>query len=77
MRQSLLSESNESKLDRITAGIDNVLFHYVQLNMTEGILICPTENQLTSSTAISVLNNFRKTSQHIHQIFQNTLRFKV
>ncbi|KAF5301487.1 hypothetical protein FQR65_LT08790 [Abscondita terminalis] len=76
IRQSLLIDMVEKKPDRLTAGADNVLFHYVQLDVSEGIILCPPEVHLNSVTSEVVLNNFRKCAQNIHDLFQNTLRFK-
>ncbi|KAK4883073.1 hypothetical protein RN001_006392 [Aquatica leii] len=76
IRQSLLIDMVEKKPNRLTSGTDNVLFHYVHLDTTEGILLSPPDVQTNSVTLEVVLNNFRKCAQNIHDLFQNTLRYK-
>lgn len=55
---------------RITSGPENILFHYVQIEVGEGILLAPTN---TSSSSI-VIGHFRRTCLIIHKILQNTMR---
>lgn len=61
---------------RLTAGEDNNLIHYVHFDSTEGVLLCPP-SQVQSTHLQHVLNNFRNTAQLIHELLQNTVRFKV
>lgn len=56
---------------RITAGKDNVLFHYVQIESGEGILLAPPCLQSANLIAYS----FQKASILIHNILQNTIRY--
>lgn len=56
---------------RITAGNENVLFHYVQIELGEAYLLAPTniiDNQ--------IITTFRKTCLLIHTVLQNTLKFR-
>lgn len=77
LKQSLLCEVKNLSPMRLTAGEENVLFHYVHLDETEGLLMCPVESTVPSPTLELILNNFRRCSQNIHDLFKNTLRFKV
>ncbi|KAJ8939448.1 hypothetical protein NQ318_023074 [Aromia moschata] len=76
IRQTLLSERVDNNPVQITPGNENVLYHFIQLDITEGILICPPESKLQSQTYDAIINNFRRTCQKIHSLFQHTLRFK-
>ncbi|KAK5650403.1 hypothetical protein RI129_001432 [Pyrocoelia pectoralis] len=76
LRQSLLVDMTEKKPNRLTFGNENVLYHYVQLDENEGILLCPSDTQIYSTTLDVILNSFRKCAQNIHDIFKNTLRLK-
>ncbi|CAH0559223.1 unnamed protein product [Brassicogethes aeneus] len=76
IRQSLLNETEDYRPIQITAGQENVLYHFLQLDTAEGILICPPESRVQSQTLQLVLSNFRRCCQKIHSLLQNTLRFK-
>lgn len=77
IRQNLLCDTEDCRPIQLTTGNENILYHFVQLDMTEGILLCPPESKLQTQTYELILNNFRKCCQQIHTLFQNTLRFKV
>lgn len=77
IRQSLLSETEDYRPLQLTAGSENVLYHFIHLDTTEGIILCPAEHKTTSQTYEAILNNFRQCCQNIHALFQSTLRFKV
>lgn len=77
IRQSLLTETEDYRPVQLTSGTENVLYHFIQLDATEGILLCPAETKSSSQTYEFILNNFRQCCQKIHALFQNTLRFKV
>lgn len=77
MRQTLLTETEDYRPMQLTSGGENVLFYFVQLDTTEGIIICPPESSVPSQTLDIILNKFRECCQKIHALFQNTLRFKV
>lgn len=77
IRQSLLNEMDDVQPLCLTAGKENVLYHYVQFDSTEGVLLLPPECRVNSLTLSSILQNFRCCSHNIHRLFQNTLRFKV
>lgn len=53
------------------------MYHFIHLDTTEGIILCPAEPKTTSQTYEAILNNFRQCCQKIHALFQSTLRFKV
>ncbi|KAI4458438.1 protein inturned [Holotrichia oblita] len=76
IRQSLLNEMEEVQPLCLTAGKENVLYHYVHFDSTEGILLLPPECRANSLTLNTILQNFRNCSHNIHKLFQNTLRFK-
>lgn len=77
IRQTLLNEMEDLQPSCLTAGKENVLYHYVQFDSTEGILLHPPECRINSATLNIILQNFRSCSHNIHKLFQNTLRFKV
>uniref|UniRef100_A0A1B6CYB8 Protein inturned n=1 Tax=Clastoptera arizonana TaxID=38151 RepID=A0A1B6CYB8_9HEMI len=73
--KSLLSDIDYLVPSRLTAGDENNLIHYVQFDSTEGTLLAPS-SQMQSLHMQHILNNFRDTSQLIHGLLQNTVRFK-
>lgn len=73
MSETLLREVSDVLPSKITAGNENVLFHYVQIEVGQGILLAPTG--LASNDPI--ISAFRKTSLLIHNILQNTIRFVI
>ncbi|XP_045482988.1 protein inturned [Harmonia axyridis] len=76
LKQMLLTETEGIQPIQITAGPSNVLYHFVQFDKLEGILLSPPECRIESTTRKTVLSNFRKCCQHLHSLFQNTIRFK-
>lgn len=77
IRQSLLNETEDVKLQCLTAGRENVLFHFVQFDSLEGIILAPPQCKVNNDTFKLIVNNFRKCCHDIHKLFGNTLRFKV
>ena len=77
IRQSLLNETEYVKLQCLTAGKENVLFHFVQFDSLEGIILSPPQCKANNDTFKLIINNFRKHCHDIHKLFGNTLRFKV
>ncbi|XP_068082746.1 protein inturned isoform X2 [Anabrus simplex] len=79
VRQTLLSDVEDLLPSKLTAGEENVLFHYVHLDTTEGILLCPPVNreQVQSTRLQEILYNFRRSCQAIHSLLQNTVQFKA
>ncbi|XP_046985354.1 protein inturned isoform X1 [Schistocerca americana] len=63
---------------KLTTGDDNVLFHYVDLNICEGVLLSPSvfSEQMQSQKMQEILTNFKLSSQAIHKLLQNTVSFK-
>ncbi|CAG9826275.1 unnamed protein product [Diabrotica balteata] len=76
IRQYILSEMEGFQPVQLTAGSEKILYHFVQLNISEGVLLCPPETQNPSPTFSFILNNFRNSCLKIHFLFQNTVRFK-
>ncbi|XP_019754086.1 protein inturned isoform X1 [Dendroctonus ponderosae] len=76
IRQSLLSDQGGFLPVQLTCGRHNVLFHFVQLDSTEGMLVTPLECNLQYEMYPLIMNNFRRCCQNIHDLFQSTLRFK-
>lgn len=77
LRQSILSDTELTQPQQLTSGKENVLFHFVQFDSTEGVIVRPPECCIQSHTMEVVLHNFRQASLKIHSIFENTMRFKV
>lgn len=63
-------DQNNYSIDRVTAGRDNVLFHFVQIEMGEGVILAPPSTHSTNIISYS----FQKASLLIHSILQNTIR---
>ncbi|KAL3279394.1 hypothetical protein HHI36_016904 [Cryptolaemus montrouzieri] len=76
IKQMLLTETADVQPIQIATGAANVLYHYVQFDALEGILISPPEYKVESRTQKIVISSFRKCCQQIHGLFQNTIRFK-
>lgn len=71
MTETLLKEVGDIIPSKLTAGSDNVLYYYVQLEVGEGILLAPTTNQNPI-----VIEAFRNAAHSIHEILQETIRFR-
>uniref|UniRef100_A0A1B0DPZ1 Uncharacterized protein n=1 Tax=Phlebotomus papatasi TaxID=29031 RepID=A0A1B0DPZ1_PHLPP len=69
--ETLLKEVSDIIPSRLTSGHSNVLLHYVQLEIGEGILLAPTNTQNTE-----LIRTFRQTCFLIHTVLQNTIRFR-
>ncbi|XP_063243718.1 protein inturned [Bacillus rossius redtenbacheri] len=77
VRKSLLSQVDDILPTKLTAGKQNALFHYVRLDLTEGVLLCPPSPGHAPAPALAeVLHNFRRSCQAIHALLQNTVHFK-
>ncbi|RVE48839.1 hypothetical protein evm_006489 [Chilo suppressalis] len=80
IRKSLLNDIDQATTHRITAGDDNVLFHFMQLEYGTGILIAPVKNIETRANNILysfILKTFRSACQRIHELLQHSIRFKT
>lgn len=71
MTETLLKEVGDILPSKLTSGLDNVLFHYVQLDVGEGLLMAPTVN-----IHPMILEAFRNAAHSIHEVLQNTIRFR-
>ncbi|XP_075213608.1 protein inturned-like [Lycorma delicatula] len=61
----------------LLAGKQNSLFHYVQLDKLEGVMLCPPVGRETNQPLLNlVLEKFRSSAQTIHSLLQNTVQFK-
>ncbi|XP_023014515.2 inturned planar cell polarity protein [Leptinotarsa decemlineata] len=76
IRQYILSETEDFQPLQLTSGNENVLYHFVQLDIAKGILLCPPESPDPSLTYSFIMDNFKRCSLKMHKLFQNTLRFK-
>lgn len=76
IRDNLLNQVEYLLPNKLTAGEKNYLYHYVHLDLTEGILLSshPIE---TSSKDNKILINFNKCVHMIHRLLHNTVRFKT
>lgn len=62
----------------LLAGKQNSLFHYVQLDKLEGIMLCPPIGRENSSSLLNlILDKFHSSAEIIHSLLQNTVQFKV
>ncbi|CAH0719908.1 unnamed protein product, partial [Brenthis ino] len=79
IRKSLLDELNHVTVKRITAGEENVLFHFVQLESEKGIFIAPVKNiemQANNALYSYIVKTFRSASKKIHELMQHSIKFK-
>ncbi|KAJ0183376.1 hypothetical protein K1T71_001352 [Dendrolimus kikuchii] len=79
IRKSLLSEINRVTVHRITAGEDNVLFHFMQFESEKGVLLAPVKDIETKANNVLysyILKTFRSACKKIHELLQHSLRFK-
>nr|CAD7256754.1 unnamed protein product [Timema shepardi] len=78
IKQALFTDVGGIIPAKLTAGEHNVLFHYVHLDLTEGILLCPPVDRTVASSGrlAEILNNFRHSCQVIHVLLRNTVHFK-
>nr|CAD7438326.1 unnamed protein product [Timema bartmani] len=78
IKQALFTDVGGIIPAKLTAGEHNVLFHYVHLDLTEGILLCPPVDRTVASSGrlAEILNNFRRSCQVIHVLLRNTVHFK-
>ncbi|XP_060801424.1 protein inturned isoform X2 [Amyelois transitella] len=80
IRKSLLNEIDRVTTHRITAGDENVLFHFVQLDTAKGVLIAPVKNieaQANNALYSYIIKTFRSACRRIHEILQHNIRFKA
>ncbi|XP_053604737.1 protein inturned [Plodia interpunctella] len=80
MRKSLLNEIDRVTTHRITAGDENVLFHFVQLDSAKGMLIAPVKNieaQANNALYSYIIGTFRSACRRIHDLLQHSIRFKT
>ncbi|CAK1555191.1 unnamed protein product [Leptosia nina] len=79
IRKSLLGELDNVKIQRITAGDENVLFHFVNLESERGILLAPVatiDNESSSAIYKYIISTFRTTCKRIHELLQHGIKFK-
>ncbi|CAB3254886.1 unnamed protein product [Arctia plantaginis] len=79
IRKSLLNDINHVTVQRITAGDENVLFHFVELESEKGILIAPVKNieiQANNVLYSYIIKTFRSACKRIHELLQHSIRFK-
>ncbi|KPI94755.1 hypothetical protein RR46_11759 [Papilio xuthus] len=65
------------KIFRITAGEENVLFHFVQLESEKGVLIAPMktiEMQANNVLYSYIVATFRKACKKIHELLQYSMK---
>ncbi|XP_031848472.1 inturned planar cell polarity protein isoform X3 [Nomia melanderi] len=75
IRENLLNQAEYLTPKILTTGEKNYLYHYVHLDMTEGILLSskPLESPEKDHT---IIVNFNKCVHIIHRLLHNTVRFK-
>ncbi|XP_023937398.2 protein inturned [Bicyclus anynana] len=79
IRKSLLEELDHVTVQRITAGEENVLFHFIQLESEKGVLIAPVRNiELQANNALytHIVKTFRSACKKIHELLQHSIKFK-
>ncbi|XP_037048340.1 protein inturned [Bradysia coprophila] len=72
LTETFLKEVSDVIPSKVTAGRENVLFHYVQLEIGQGVLLSSTG----ASKSSTIIKSFRKACLLIHTILQNTIRFR-
>ncbi|XP_011694656.1 PREDICTED: protein inturned [Wasmannia auropunctata] len=76
IRENLLNQAEYLIPQKLTAGDKNYLYHYVHLDMVEGILLTSIPIQNTPKDN-KILVNFNKCVHVIHRLLHNTVRFKM
>ncbi|XP_022124017.2 protein inturned [Pieris rapae] len=77
IRKSLLSELDKVTVHRITAGEENVLFHYINIECERGILLAPvTSIDESGALYLYILDTFRTACKRIHELLQHGISFK-
>ncbi|XP_071571917.1 protein inturned isoform X1 [Temnothorax nylanderi] len=76
IRENLLNQAEYLIPQKLTAGDKNYLYHYVHLDMVEGILLSSIPIQNTPKDN-RILVNFNKCVHAIHRLLHNTVRFKM
>ncbi|KYM97363.1 PREDICTED: protein inturned [Cyphomyrmex costatus] len=76
IRENLLNQAEYLIPKKLTAGDKNYLYHYVHLDMVEGILLTSIPIQNTSKDN-KILINFNKCVHVIHKLLRNAVRFKM
>ncbi|CAG4930548.1 unnamed protein product [Colias eurytheme] len=79
IRKSLLSELDNVTVHRITAGEENVLFNFINLETERGVLLAPVksiENQANNVLYSYILKTFRAACKKIHELLQHGIKFK-
>lgn len=71
MTETLLKEVGDVLPSKLTSGSENVLLHYVQLDVGEGLLMAPTVK-----IHPIILDAFRNAAHSIHEVLQNTIKFR-
>lgn len=74
IRDNLLNQAEYLIPKKLTAGDKNYLYHYVHLDMVEGILLSPKSIDVPPNSKILV--NFNRCVHIIHRLLNNTVRFK-
>ncbi|XP_011142011.1 protein inturned [Harpegnathos saltator] len=76
IRENLLNQAEYLIPKKLTTGDKNYLYHYVHLDMVEGILLSsiPIQNMSKDN---KILANFNKCVHAIHRLLHNTVRFKM
>lgn len=75
IRENLLNQTECLIPKKLTAGEKNFLYHYVQLDTTEGILLSAKSIENTEKHN-KLLINFNRCVHIIHKLLYNTVRFK-
>ncbi|XP_022920612.1 protein inturned [Onthophagus taurus] len=76
LRQALLIETESTQPVYIGVGDPNVLYHYVQFDEIEGVLLMLPKMAGSNLFIDTIMDNFRCCCLRIRKLFQNTLRFK-
>lgn len=76
IREKLLNQAQYITPKRLTTARDNnYLFHYVHLDLYEGVVLSSHLDRNSARDA-KFLSNFNKCAHVIHKLLQNTMRFK-
>ncbi|XP_078658939.1 protein inturned-like isoform X3 [Branchiostoma floridae x Branchiostoma belcheri] len=64
---------------KLSCGVDNTLFHYLTVNTSAGVVVCPTHQdvgRLGGALHMDVIRNFYCCCQTIHAMFENSAQVK-
>ncbi|XP_071441603.1 protein inturned [Hetaerina americana] len=78
LKNSMLNGVTDLNPVKLTSGEKNVLLFYLSVDESEGVFVCPPNFPTgdCSSSMQYVIENFRRSCMHIHNLLQHSIAFK-